>query len=349
MTDSSIRWKRLLAQVAIMAAAWAAILLGAALWWAGNSVWHHLRDAGWELWLATFGLFAASHLLRFVRWHWMLWVEGHVLPATRSLSIFLGGLALLPTPGRAGVAVRSLLLLREGVPVNVSLAAYFSERLFDLLGLVALAALFLGGESIAVRWAAALGAGIAGVVAIRFAPAACKWLAGRSRDAGSLRRALEWATRFFAHAAELVAGRWFVPYLLLGMASNMATGIVLWLAASRFGATVGMMDATGIVAKRLRLASTTSLKVRSPVLGVDTRTAMLPGPCSFLSMRMWAFGSVPRRKPQTCTGRYAARRRVCWPVLPAANWQSAILAHASDASTDNVRPSSACNPSCRRK
>lgn len=244
----ALRWKRLLAQVAIAAAVWAAILLVAALCWAGGSVWENLRDAGWEIWLATLGMFAAGHLLRFVRWHWMLWMEGHRLRATRSLAIFMAGLALLPTPGKAGVAVRSLLLLREGVPANVSLAVYFAERLFDLLGLVTLAALFLGGESSAGRWVAALAAGIIGIVAVRLAPGGCEWLLRRCRVGSSPHSALTWARRFFVHAAELVIGRLFLPYLLLGMGANVMTGVLLWLAVSRFGAPLAAVDAVGIVA-----------------------------------------------------------------------------------------------------
>jgi glycosyltransferase 2 family protein len=243
-----LHWKRLVGQVTIVAVVWAAVLLGATAWWTGDAARQNLRDAGWELWLATFALFATNHLLRFIRWHWMLWVEGHPLPAARSLSIFLAGLALLPTPGKAGVAVRSFLLLREGVPVDVSLAAYFAERVFDLLGLVVLAALLFASDSTAGRWAATLGAGIAGVVAVRFAPTACRWLAARARAGSSLRRALAWSDHFFEHAAELVVGRWFLPYLLLGMAANAITGVLLWLAASQFGATIGYVDSIGIVA-----------------------------------------------------------------------------------------------------
>jgi uncharacterized membrane protein YbhN (UPF0104 family) len=242
----SLRWKRLFLQVSIAAAAWVVLLLGAAIWWAGGSAWGHLRGAGWEFWLATFGLFAASHLLRFVRWHWMLFREGYRLPATRSLSIFLAGLALLPTPGKAGVAVRSLLLLREGVPGNVSLAAWFAERLFDFLGLVAVAALVVAGQSSPARWGAALGVGLAGLVAVRLAPGACSWISARAK-AGWLRRASAWAARFFGHASDLVSGRVFLPYLLIGIAANAMTGFLLWLAVERFGASAGLVDCIGIV------------------------------------------------------------------------------------------------------
>lgn len=244
----AIRWKRLLAQVAIAAAVWAAFLLVAAVWWAGGSVWNTLRDAGWELWLATAGIFGVNLLLRFVRWHSMLRAEGHRLRATRSLSIFLAGLALLPTPGNAGVAVRSLLLLREGVPANVSLAAYFAERFFDLLGLVALAAGILAGESGAGWWIVVLAVIVAGVVAVRMAPGFFQWASRRPGAGAAMKRVAAWSERFFEHATQLVIGRMFLPYLLLGMAANVMTGMVLWLALSRFGVVTTIADAVGIVA-----------------------------------------------------------------------------------------------------
>ena len=247
LTLGEIRWRRLVVQVSLVAAAWTAVLLAAAVWWAGGSAWDILDSIGWELWLAAVGLFALNHLLRFLRWHWMLVEEGYAIPAAKSLSIFLAGLALLPTPGKAGVAVRSLLLLREGVPVNVSLAAYFAERLFDLLGLVVLASLLLGGGA-ERRWIAALCGGLAVIVAVRLAPRLCRSLIRRRRGGERFQRAMAWALQFLEHAAELVAGRLFLPYLVLGAAANAATGVLLWLALSRFGVTVAVEQATGMVA-----------------------------------------------------------------------------------------------------
>lgn len=245
---AEMRWRKLLVQVAIAAAVWSAFLLAAALWWAGESAFERLRETGWELSLAAFALFVANHLFRFVRWHWMLAAEGYAVPVLRSLSIFLAGLALMPTPAKAGVTVRSLLLLREGVPASASLAAWFAERVFDLLGLVVLAALLLGNGSIAGRWLLALGAGLAGVIAIRLAPRILAFAARRVDSEATTGRILDWSARLAAHAAKLVSGKLFVPYLLLGMAANAATGVLLWAAASRFGSVVAPVDAVGMVA-----------------------------------------------------------------------------------------------------
>lgn len=243
---AAIRWERLVVQVAAAAAVWAALLLAGAIWWADESAGAVVSRIGWPLWLATLAAFAVSHLLRFVRWHWMLAEEGYVIPAARGLAIFLAGLGLLPTPGKAGVAIRSLLLRREGVPVNVSLAAYFSERLFDLLGLIALASLVLATEP-GHRWMAALLGGAAGVAAVRVSPRCCHWLALRLRGHERISRSLAWSQQFLEHASRLVAGRLFVPFLLLGIAANAVIGLLLWLALSHLGAPIAVEEAEGIV------------------------------------------------------------------------------------------------------
>ena len=49
-----------------------------------------------------------------MRWHWMLGSLGSHVPKMASFAIFMAGLGLLPTPGKIGVAARSLLLERYG-------------------------------------------------------------------------------------------------------------------------------------------------------------------------------------------------------------------------------------------
>lgn len=243
--DETARWRRLALWAAGAAALWALVLLAAATFWAGDM---GLRFAllGGSAWALTFILMAVNHALRFARWHWMLRAEGYAVPAGRSLVVFLAGLALLPTPGKAGVAVRSYLLQRDGVPVNVSLAMHFSERLFDLLGLVALAALLVGSGGEAARWPAALAAALLAFLAVWCAPWICRALRARAADGSAAHRVLGWLQQFADHAAELVSGWRFWPYFLLGAAANVATGVLLWGMVA--GSGVGFPDATGIVA-----------------------------------------------------------------------------------------------------
>lgn len=80
-----------------------------------------------------------NYALRFVRWQAYLGAMDHPVPWRASLQIYLAGFALTTTPGKAGETVRSVLLRPWGMPYPKSIAAFFSERLSDLLAVVLLA------------------------------------------------------------------------------------------------------------------------------------------------------------------------------------------------------------------
>jgi len=77
--------------------------------------------------------------LRFTRWQMYLSKLGHHPPVLLSLRLYIAGFALTATPGKAGEAIRSLFLKKEGIPVNHTLGAFFGERMSDLLSVVILA------------------------------------------------------------------------------------------------------------------------------------------------------------------------------------------------------------------
>jgi uncharacterized membrane protein YbhN (UPF0104 family) len=222
---SVVRYVRIAVWAAI---AWVLFLLAGAALWGGERLVERLGEAGWRVAAVTLAVFAASHLLRFVRWHAFLLIEGCRVPRRRSLSIFLAGLALLPTPAKAGVAVRSYLLLREGVPANVSLAAYFAERLTDFLGLLVLATLVVDLGAPGTRLLAAAAVGVAGIAVVLAAPRACRALPGLPGVPDRLRRTIGWLSLFFEHAADMLAG-WRLPlFVAVGMLANAAIGLLLW-------------------------------------------------------------------------------------------------------------------------
>jgi uncharacterized protein (TIRG00374 family) len=120
-------------------------VVGSALGYLGFSLW-----GGWQAVAAAvsevglvgivIALFMSSvnYGLRFVRWQTYLRVLGHPVPWRPSLSIYLAGFALTTTPGKAGEALRGVLLKRWDVPYPQSFAAFFSERLSDLFAIVLL-------------------------------------------------------------------------------------------------------------------------------------------------------------------------------------------------------------------
>ncbi len=93
--------------------------------------------------LIALSLSLVNYLLRFARWQLYLQRLGHAVPWRSSFRIYLAGFALTTTPGKAGEAFRSVLLKRWDVPYSDSIAAFFSERLSDLLAIVILTLLGL--------------------------------------------------------------------------------------------------------------------------------------------------------------------------------------------------------------
>ena len=88
--------------------------------------------------IIALSLSLVNYSLRFSRWQLYLQALGHRLPWRRSLQIYLAGFALTTTPGKAGEAFRGVLLKRHGIPYPDSFAAFFSERLSDLIAIVLL-------------------------------------------------------------------------------------------------------------------------------------------------------------------------------------------------------------------
>ncbi|HEY4999316.1 MAG TPA: lysylphosphatidylglycerol synthase transmembrane domain-containing protein, partial [Usitatibacter sp.] len=102
------------------------------------------RRLGVPTGLAILALSLANYGLRSARWRFFLARLGHSLPWRSCVVNYVSGFALTTTPGKAGEAIRSMLLKRAfGVPVTDSLAAFFAERFSDVLALALLAALAL--------------------------------------------------------------------------------------------------------------------------------------------------------------------------------------------------------------
>ena len=60
-----------------------------------------------------------------------------------NLGVYFAGFALTTSPGRVGEILRSVLLKPHGVPPAASVAAFFAERVSDLLAILVLAAVGL--------------------------------------------------------------------------------------------------------------------------------------------------------------------------------------------------------------
>ncbi|WP_024618026.1 lysylphosphatidylglycerol synthase transmembrane domain-containing protein [Pseudomonas kilonensis] len=195
--------------------------LGVSLWSGWSAVGDAISRVGWGGVIQVVALVLLGYGLRFLRWQVYLQVLQHRLPWWPSLKIYLAGFALTTTPGKAGEALRGVLLRRWGVPYADSFAALFSERLSDLFAMLVLALIGLSGHR---EWllpiVICLVVLICGVVLMAHEP----FVAAIARRIGA------WQGGFFRmlHGAVDVlrqARRCHTPYRLLGAS---ALGVAAW-------------------------------------------------------------------------------------------------------------------------
>lgn len=87
------------------------------------------------------GLSAVNYLLRFAKWHFYLRLLDIDIGVRHSLLVFLAGLIMAISPGKLGEVIKSALLKRShGLSIARTAPVVLAERLTDLLGLFALAA-----------------------------------------------------------------------------------------------------------------------------------------------------------------------------------------------------------------
>ncbi|MCY0966361.1 lysylphosphatidylglycerol synthase transmembrane domain-containing protein [Parathalassolituus penaei] len=122
-------------------------IVAAAIGYVGFSVW-----GGWQQVSSAIGRIGAGMIvlalmmslvnygLRLLRWGLYLQQLGYRVPVATNVRIYLAGFALTTTPAKAGEALRALLLKPLGVRYADSLSALLSERISDLLAVLAMAA-----------------------------------------------------------------------------------------------------------------------------------------------------------------------------------------------------------------
>jgi len=91
-----------------------------------------------SLYLWVFILSVISYLLRFGRWYFFLTPLEPKITLPQHLLIYFSGFALTTTPAKVGETIRSLFLSPLGIKYHQSLAAFFSERLLDVVAVLAL-------------------------------------------------------------------------------------------------------------------------------------------------------------------------------------------------------------------
>jgi hypothetical protein len=226
--------------VIVAAVVWVVALLIAAILVGDRAAIARFERAGPSIAAMTIVVFVANHLLRFVRWQWMLVNLGAQVPTLASFGIFMAGLGLLPTPGKIGVAARSMLLERYGMRVHVSLAAYFAERLFDLVGLFLLAAIYYQGPLSRGITIIAVAGVVCIALVVRFPDPLIRGSRQLVRNCPKLVGAVDAAAGLLHAASRLLVFPQALAFVLLGMLANVAVGLLVW------GVLLGLSEAVSI-------------------------------------------------------------------------------------------------------
>lgn len=182
--------------------------------------------AAWPAILAATLLSLLNYALRTVRWRLYMSKLGHRLSWRFVTLTFMSGFAFTLSPGKLGEMVRARYYLPKGMALPGIAAAFFVERLLDLLAMVALAALlFAELDAYGVLLWIALGLVVLCMVMLallpwpRIAASLSAQLAGHAKPP-------HWLQGASSLANTLVSARqFFTPGLLL---AGIALGLVAW-------------------------------------------------------------------------------------------------------------------------
>jgi glycosyltransferase 2 family protein len=117
----------------------------------------------WDLFILAAALSLLNYLLRIIRWRSYLARLGHPLGFRFAALTYVAGFAYTLSPGKVGEMVRARYYLPHGIPLPRTAAAFFAERLLDLIAMVILAALLFAASHeyrAAIGFAAVLVVGV---------------------------------------------------------------------------------------------------------------------------------------------------------------------------------------------
>lgn len=206
--------------------------------------------------LGALGLAALNYVLRYLRWSFYLRVLDIRVPLVLNCLVFLSGLAMSITPGKAGEFLKSYLLRdRASVPVARSAPVVVMERLTDVISVVLLAAIGLASLPLFLLLVLAAALLLCGCALVLFASRR----GSRIFDLPVLRR---WRTDLQAShdgLRRLAAPRVMAPAVLLGAAAWLSEGMALWLIQRGLDAGIPITQAVPIYAAATLVGAVSAL------------------------------------------------------------------------------------------
>jgi len=178
--------------------------------------------ACWDAILLAGAFSLLNYLLRIVRWSVYMKRFGHPLAFGFSALTYIAGFAFTLSPGKVGEMVRGRYLHKAGVPLSNTAAAFFVERLMDLLAMIALACLAVGAS----QYGSMIWGAVAVISAIMAMLVLAPWqkLASRAHDWAWLPQSLNRIAQSILRT--LIAARALLhPNLLVG---GFVIGLIAW-------------------------------------------------------------------------------------------------------------------------
>ena len=204
----------------------------------GQAVLDACLSLSGRVWLAILALSLGNYLLRYWRWHLYIGHKqtlsiGHL----QHLAIYIAGFSLTMTPGKAGEAMRSLYLKKQGVSHQRSLGALFVERIMDLLAILLLAALglsFLDGNQVTAAVIVTVALIVACLVAVKMPKAWFLGLGIVKKSPLKIQRGLAFVDEILTSADDLLSLKFLVIGLGLGVMAWALEGYGLFLVMQDF-------------------------------------------------------------------------------------------------------------------
>ncbi len=206
--------------------------------------------------LAGLGLALSNYLLRFLRWAFYLKVLKIEAPVDISALVFLSGLAMSVTPGKAGELVKCYLLnSKTQVPVSRSAPVVVMERLTDVISVIilGLTGFVLLPVPVIVVLAVAL---VVSVIGLMFA------LSRHALRLTGLPILSKWSELLRDSQEgfkELAAPRVMVVGVAIGAVAWFAEGLALWVILRGIGSEIDLVRALPIYAAATLVGAVTAL------------------------------------------------------------------------------------------
>jgi len=115
------------------------LYLGLSIWVGWDKMSDAIAKIGFVGFAIALSLTLANLAVRLLRWQLYLSTLNIRVPLYQSIRIYVGGLALSATPGKAGEAIRSVFLKHYGASYMKSFAMFIADRFTDLVAVLLLA------------------------------------------------------------------------------------------------------------------------------------------------------------------------------------------------------------------